>query len=216
MADDQLTKDAIRAAAKPATPTEALPAFDCLVTMDVVGGIGRKGGMAWGTLQYDRAAFYDITTEVPKTVEGADKKRNVVIMGRTAWMALPQGKAPMPNRINIVISKDTKMPVPEGVYVEDSLRSALLRGKRLQESGDAHALFVVGGAATLNLAFTYNACRYIYTTTLLKHVPRCDVFVDPFHSFVPDATYPRKSHSTGDWEYMLHRLCRRPGKKGDE
>lgn len=186
-----------------------LPKFSCVVTADALGGIGRKGVLPWGSLQYERAWTYDVTTTVDKSWEGADKRKNIVVFGYNAWRALPQGKAPMPNRHNIVISKDPELPVPEGVRVAHSLIAGLLLAKEMQADGSGADIFVMGGAKTLQAAFKFPACKFLYLTHLLKMVTKCDVFVDWGPWLEPDADYPRKVHAQGEWNYILQRLKRR-------
>lgn len=189
--------------------TLPLPNFACVVTADALGGIGRKGVLPWGSLQYERAWTYDTTTTTDKNISNPNGRRNIVIMGHNAWKSLPQGKAPMANRINVVISKDAALPVPDGVYVVTSLDEALARAAKLIGAGTGNRVFVMGGAKTLQNAFQHPKCTHIYLTHLLKLVSKCDVFVDWGPYFEPDNEYPRKVHAQGEWNYILQRLKRR-------
>lgn len=65
--------------------------INCLVAVERNQGIGFNGQMPWPHLKGDMAWFRRMTTN------------QVVIMGSTTWKSL--GYKPLPNRINIVLSR---------------------------------------------------------------------------------------------------------------
>ena len=65
--------------------------INCLVAVEKSQGIGFNGQMPWPHLKGDMSWFKKMTTD------------QVVIMGSTTWKSL--GCKPLPNRINIVLSK---------------------------------------------------------------------------------------------------------------
>jgi dihydrofolate reductase len=65
--------------------------INCIVAVDKSHGIGFKGHMPWPHLKGDMSWFRQMTTN------------QVVIMGSTTWKSL--GYKPLPNRINIVLSR---------------------------------------------------------------------------------------------------------------
>lgn len=65
--------------------------INCIVAVERNQGIGFKGQMPWPRLNGDMKWFRSIT-------EG-----QIVIMGSTTWKSI--GSKPLPNRINIVLSK---------------------------------------------------------------------------------------------------------------
>jgi dihydrofolate reductase len=67
-----------------------------IVAMDEEGCIGHQGDLPW-RLKSDMARF--------KTLTEADGF-NAVIMGRKTWDSLPDSFRPLPERINIVMSRD--------------------------------------------------------------------------------------------------------------
>ncbi len=89
--------------------------------------IGKDGKMPWH-LSTDLKYFK------------ARTENNIVIMGRNTYESI--GKA-LPNRINIVLSRDPKYKdkVDEGVWVCDSYGSALKIAKTFKEK----EIFVIGG-----------------------------------------------------------------------
>ena len=203
----QETKTTDKTSQAPAAP--ALPKFSCVVAMDAVGGIGRKGRLPWGRLQYDSINHYDLTTAISNSKGPEDPRKNLVIMGHTTWKSLPLGKAPMSNRINTVITSSPIFSGPQGVRAHRNLEKALLDAAKLQEEGRADKIFVVGGAKVFQAAFALPECEFVYLTSLLTHVKQCDVFIDPGQYFTPDTSYPRKVHTYDNWQYMIHRLKRR-------
>ena len=68
-----------------------------IVAMDEGGFIGRGGRLPW-KLASDMARFKRLT-------EGDGS--NSVIMGRKTWDSLPDSFRPLPERVNIVMSRDT-------------------------------------------------------------------------------------------------------------
>ena len=105
-----------------------------------------------------------------------------VLMGRKTWESIPQKYRPLPNRKNIVITKDTTYQVPAGVLVYNDLDQAI----HFHKSED---LFVIGGATIYNQTITHadaleithvnqspdgDALFPIIDTTIWKEVSRED------------------------------------------
>jgi dihydrofolate reductase len=91
------------------------------------GAIGADGGMPWD-LPEDMAYFRRATTGSP------------VVMGRRTWQSFPARFRPLPDRTNIVITRDPSFEAP-GAAVAHSLDEAL------QVAGDAdEVVWVIGGA----------------------------------------------------------------------
>lgn len=87
--------------------------------------IGKDGKMPW-RLPAESAYFRETT------------KGHPVITGRKNYEAMGR---PLPDRLNIVITRQTDYKVPEGVIVVGSLKSAL----DLPEVKTAEEAFVIGG-----------------------------------------------------------------------
>jgi len=66
--------------------------INCIVAVERSQGIGFKGQMPWPHLQGDMAWFKKMTTD------------QIVIMGRKTWESI--GSKKLPNRINLVISRN--------------------------------------------------------------------------------------------------------------
>jgi dihydrofolate reductase len=67
--------------------------INCIVAVENNQGIGFNGQMPWPHLKGDMSWFRQVTTN------------QVVIMGSTTWKSI--GYKPLPNRINLVLSKST-------------------------------------------------------------------------------------------------------------
>lgn len=74
-----------------------------VVAMTLTNGVGKDGGLPW-RLKGEMAYFRSVTSHLTED----DKKqeaRNAVIMGRKTWASIPPKFRPLPDRINIVISR---------------------------------------------------------------------------------------------------------------
>ena len=102
-----------------------------IVAMDEEGCIGIQGDLPW-RLKSDMVRF--------KTLTEADGF-NAVIMGRKTWDSLPETLRPLPERVNIVMSRDTK-------WSADGADAALYPGRAI-EIAYAEACdecWIIGGA----------------------------------------------------------------------
>ncbi len=95
-----------------------------IVARDLGGAIGRNGDMPWGRqLKADLERFKTLTTG------------GTVIMGHSTYRSIGR---PLPNRLNIVLSRQP-LSIP-GVVVLNSLSAAFML------VGEGEAAFVIGGA----------------------------------------------------------------------
>lgn len=144
--------------------------FSIVVAMDQDRGIGRDGNLPWH-LKCDLQHFKEITTQA------RDKnKHNAVIMGRKTWDSLPPQFRPLPNRINVVITRNPNLEFPQGVLRADGLEQALVLGA---PSSAIESVYVIGGAQIFEQAIALKECRKIYLTRIL-HSFDCDTFFLPF------------------------------------
>ncbi|WP_104136741.1 dihydrofolate reductase [Arthrobacter sp. ZGTC131] len=96
------------------------------------GVIGKDGDMPW-SLPEDMKHFTKVTSGHP------------VIMGRKTWLSFPEKYRPLPNRTNIVITRQDgwgETPEAEGAVVVKSLDDALLES---QFAPGFEAVWIVGG-----------------------------------------------------------------------
>ncbi|OGH68411.1 MAG: hypothetical protein A3I29_03205 [Candidatus Magasanikbacteria bacterium RIFCSPLOWO2_02_FULL_44_11] len=90
------------------------------------GCIGKKNQLPW-YLPEDLKRFKQLTTG------------KAVLMGRKTWESLPEKFRPLPNRANIVITRQPELNVPAGVEVFSDIRAAF------HKYADSD-IFVIGGA----------------------------------------------------------------------
>lgn len=143
------------------------PTFAIIVAVDADFGIGKNGILPW-QLPEDLKHFKTITATA------APNKKNAVIMGRKTWESLPAQFRPLPGRINLVLSRQTDLKLPEGVLLVENLESAL---KQLRASSDnlINKIFVIGGEQIFRQAAVHPACRKMYLTHISKSFD-CDCF----------------------------------------
>ncbi|KAH8835293.1 dihydrofolate reductase [Flagelloscypha sp. PMI_526] len=143
-----------------------------IVAATTSGGIGQNGQLPW-RLPKEMKHFVRVTTFAPENMQ------NVVVMGRTTWESIPAKFRPLPNRFNIVVSRqhDYDLQCPNtNARLAHSLDEAL-------NSNDVHRTFIIGGSKiyndTLSLASTSSAYvdRILLTRILSPDFEECDVFL---------------------------------------
>ncbi len=132
-----------------------MPHFDIVVAADEAGGIGKQGQLPWH-LKRDMAHFKRLTQEPPT----ADTV-NAVIMGRVTWQSIPEKFRPLPRRINVVISGNAAVPLPDDVIRAKSLDEALATLDRMADVG---RVFVIGGGQIYSQAIVHRDLDTIYLT----------------------------------------------------
>ncbi|HPN88572.1 MAG TPA: dihydrofolate reductase [Candidatus Omnitrophota bacterium] len=138
-----------------------------IVALDKNYGIGQKGRLPW-RLSEDLKYFKKITTTASKN------KKNAVIMGRKTWESLPGHFRPLPDRVNIVLTKNNELTFPEGVEKAESFSHVFeLLETVYKEKVDK--AFVIGGAEIYRQAIDLPQLRTIYMTHILEDFS-CDVF----------------------------------------
>lgn len=90
------------------------------------GIIGKDGGIPW-CIPEDMKRFKQLTSG------------HAIIMGRKTWESI--GRA-LPNRLNIVLSRQSNLELPKGVVLADSLGAAL---SICCYEGTVEKSFIIGG-----------------------------------------------------------------------
>ena len=151
------------------------PTFSIIAAVDEDFGIGKNGGLPW-QLSPDMKHFKSVTATA------SFSRKNAVIMGRKTWDSLPPQFRPLPDRLNVVLSRQPNFKVPKGVLASKSLDEALrqLRQGTFRDSIDQ--IFVIGGEKIFREAIAHPACKKLYLTHILK-------------SFVCDCFFPQENLS---------------------
>ena len=128
-------------------------------------GIGNSGKIPWNCKE-DLKKFKKITTETKDRT-----KQNAVIMGRKTWDSLPKKYRPLPDRLNIVITRQT---YEDAVNIKfcNSFEKAIYI---CNEDNNIETIFVIGGSEIYKEAIKSKQCRYIYVTEINSDLI-CDTF----------------------------------------
>ncbi len=118
--------------------------------------LGKDGKLLW-RLPGDLKRFKELTRGHP------------VIMGRKTWESLPEKFRPLPERTNIILTRDMSYEAP-GATVVHSIDDAFAAGHGA-EGGEE--VFVIGGAEIYAAALPYSDTLYL---TLVESDLEGDVF----------------------------------------
>lgn len=147
--------------------------FAIIVAFDRNFGIGKANKLPWH-LPGDLKQFRKVTTE------SEAGKQNAVIMGRKTWESISEKRRPLPDRINVVLTKQLNYQTPPQVMTFTSLESAL---DLLSKVPTIDKCFVIGGAEIYRLALENPNCELIYATEI-NQVFDCDAFIEPILDLV--------------------------------
>ncbi|EAA14339.3 dihydrofolate reductase [Anopheles arabiensis] len=144
--------------------------FSCIVAVCENRGIGINGDLPWKLKQ--ELKYFSHTT---KKVNDADK-RNAVIMGRKTYFGVPESKRPLPERLNIVLTRNAAAyTFPPDVLVCGSLQEALHKLDSTDHGEHIENIWVVGGNSVYKEAMESDRCHRIYLTEIKKQFD-CDAF----------------------------------------
>ena len=120
-----------------------------IVAMDESGFIGKDGDLPW-KISSDMNRFRELTSG-----DGF----NAVVMGRKTWDSLPGQYRPLPERTNIVLSRDSGLRI-------DGAEVALYDGRAVEigYSEGCDELWVIGGVEIYGLML--QRCEEIHITTV--------------------------------------------------
>ena len=143
--------------------------FNIVVALDQEYGIGKDGVLPWH-LPEDLKHFKDITvqTEDPE-------KKNAVVMGRTTWESIPEKFRPLKGRLNIVLSRNKNIDLPQGVLSAVDIPALELLCQQLYDQGQIEKVFVIGGEQIFKQFIKAEACNTLYVTHILNSF-ECDTF----------------------------------------
>ncbi|XP_019711845.1 dihydrofolate reductase [Hippocampus comes] len=141
-------------------------------------GIGRDGNLPWHPTRLNDEFKYFRKMTATASEEG---KQNVVIMGRKTWFSIPEKNRPLNNRINIVLSRQLKVPPAGAHHLAPDFCSAL-RLIDTELSDQADQVWVIGGSSLYKELMHSQGTRRLFVTQVLKQFP-CDTF---FPEFCPD------------------------------
>jgi dihydrofolate reductase len=123
--------------------------INIIVAMSTNFVIGKNNDLPWH-LPTDMKYFKETTNG------------HTVVMGRKCWESIPEKYRPLPNRNNIVMSRDPNY-VANGATVSDDLERILVS----HENSDKQ-VFIIGGAELYKEAFKY--ATKVYLTQIYANI----------------------------------------------
>lgn len=147
------------------------------------GGIGLNGKLPW-RLKEDMKLFKRITTTIQTSndKEKGKGKLNAVIMGRKTWESIPMKYRPLPNRINIILSRTMnkkEIEVENSIYVVRNLEELDKLIEQLKKENRLATPFIIGGASLYNKMFELDKISKVHLSLLNKENEyECDTFFD--------------------------------------
>ena len=147
--------------------------MEAILAYDLNNGISKNGAIPWKS-KTDLSFFYNTT------------KGNVVIMGRTTFLSLPENCRPLKNRLNIVLtgnpdlySNDEKYKnVDNLIFTSDkNVYQEILQNKEKYQtflSAD-FKIIIIGGKQIYEMYFPL--CETVWVTRIKKDY-QCDLIID--------------------------------------
>jgi dihydrofolate reductase len=138
------------------------------------------------------------------TSAAGEGKLNAILMGRKTWESQEMGGAPLPKRLNVVITRQG-VTVPEGVVVAASLDAALMAAR----GDNIEGVYVIGGAEIIRHAVEHAELRWIYFTRIDGRFG-CEVFIPDLDAlgFTKTEWDGEQSCEDNGVRYRIERLAR--------
>lgn len=160
--------------------------FSIVLARDSKNGIGMKDVeslkyvIPW-KIDSDLKHFKKITsyTEDPS-------KRNAVIMGRTTWDSLPTKYKPLPDRLNIVLTRNAEYSIiDEDTMVFNDFNTA---HTFLSNDFRIESIYVIGGAEVVKSCINSQYLQYLYITNINNDY-NCNVLCDQLAKYTENIVW---------------------------
>ena len=156
--------------------------LNIIVAVDEQNGIGKNNELL-ANIPEDMKHFREVT------------KDSIVIMGRKTFESLKV--KPLPNRVNIVISRSF---AHEGVLVCDSIESAIKKAKEISLAEDKN-IFIIGGASVYEA--TLPLVDRLYITRIFNKFD-ADAFFPNFEdSFKHIESWANKDNLSSEYPHIF-------------
>jgi|SRR3989339_851719 len=130
--------------------------------------LGKDNKLLWH-IREDFKRFKDLTSG------------HVVVMGRKTYESLPEKFRPLPNRMNIVVTRNKEAVIQSTtinqLIVVNSIEEAINEGKKI----DQKEIFIIGGASIYEQGIKY--ADKLYLTLVDKEYPEADAFFPEYGEF---------------------------------
>lgn len=117
-------------------------------------------------------------------------------MGRRTWESIPPQFRPLPGRLNVVLTRQQDLTLPEGVLVASSLQNA---ADQLELGGHDGRVFVIGGAEVYEQALREGLVNSILYTEILE-IPGGKAKFDTFFPALPADEWDVQAYCGDDKE----------------
>ncbi|CCD24942.1 dihydrofolate reductase NDAI_0E01260 [Naumovozyma dairenensis CBS 421] len=141
-------------------------------------GIGFQGSLPW-RLSKEMKYFRQVTSLTKDS-----QKKNAVIMGRKTWQSIPARFRPLPNRLNVVISRSFESTLreendlPNKYFKVNSLKGAFEQ-LHAQFGAELERIYIIGGGEVYNQCYDMIDHWLITALTPVETVvPEMDTFLD--------------------------------------
>jgi len=134
-----------------------------IAACDANHGIGKNGDLPW-QIKDDLRHFQKITTETKNP-----NKQNIVIMGRKTWESLPKKHRPLKNRLNIILTRNTKYK-EENTLTATSIKEAFKFANEKIEQ-----IFIIGGGSIYKETISLPEITGLYLTEINQEFD-CDTY----------------------------------------
>lgn len=155
------------------------PKISILVAVSKNGVIGKDGKLPWH-ISEDLKRFKALTTGHP------------IIMGRKTWESI--GSKPLPNRTNIIITRDKKFKAMGG-EVAHSVEEAIELAKKMEKE----EIFFIGGGEIYKLVLPLTDRIYL---TLVEEEVNGDTFFPNYSDFKKIISEEKKSDGELSYKFL--------------
>ena len=163
-----------------------------IVALDKNNGIGKDGDIPW-KLKGDMKFFKEITS---KTED--ESKQNMLIMGRKTWESIPERFRPLPERVNVVLTRNSDADF-EGAHKADSLERALELANDQVEK-----IFIIGGGNIYQQALSQLDLDGLFITRIDAEYD-CDTYFPEFTEKYEKETSMGEMEENGvEYEFYLY------------
>ena len=148
--------------------------LEAILAYDLNNGISKNGAIPWKS-KTDLSFFYNTT------------KGNVVIMGRTTFLSLPENCRPLKNRLNIVLTSNPELYANDDKYKnvdnliftsDPTFYQEIVKNKESKYMASLSPNFkiiIIGGKQVYEMYFPL--CETLWVTRIKKDY-QCDLFID--------------------------------------
>lgn len=133
---------------------------------------------------------------IPKDMERFKKLTSgqIAIMGRKTYESLPEKFRPLPNRVNIIVTRDANYMI-SGTTVCHSVEEAIQQAKTIA----GKETFIIGGAQIYAQSIKY--ADKLFLTLVDKEYPDADAFFPDYSQF--KKVISEEAHNSGDLHFKF-------------